>query len=114
MAYCPKCGKQNADDARFCNNCGADMTTGRRVREDECGEACSGRSRSWGIFWGIIVILIGVAIVTEVIISNTDVSLPSWMTDWNWWALIFGVIFGALFIALGASILARGSRRHRQ
>jgi len=110
MVYCPKCGKQNADDARYCNNCGTDLSTGRKAREgDECGEACSGHSRTWGIFWGIVVILVGVVIIFQLVLQNIS-GLPSWVYDWNWgWT--FGLIFGLFFVVLGAMILLRGSKR---
>ena len=29
MAYCYKCGHQNADDALYCNKCGISLTSGR-------------------------------------------------------------------------------------
>jgi hypothetical protein len=110
MVYCPKCGKQNTDDARYCNNCGTDLATGRKGREgDECGEACSGRSRTWGIFWGIVVILIGIVIIIQLVLQNMT-GLPQWVYDWDWgWT--FGLILGAFFILLGAMILLRGNKR---
>jgi len=32
MVYCPKCGSENVDDARFCVNCGAEI---KRVHKEE-------------------------------------------------------------------------------
>jgi len=33
MAACPRCGRENADDARFCNACGAELAVAERQRE---------------------------------------------------------------------------------
>ena len=33
MAACPRCGHENADDARFCSSCGAALTTSAPVQE---------------------------------------------------------------------------------
>ena len=36
MAFCPDCGTENADDARFCQSCGrpmADVAAARAVME---------------------------------------------------------------------------------
>src|SRR6186997_2874329 len=33
MAACPRCGRENADDARFCSACGAELAVAQRQRE---------------------------------------------------------------------------------
>jgi class 3 adenylate cyclase/tetratricopeptide (TPR) repeat protein len=33
MAACPRCGRENADDARFCSACGAELAVAERRRE---------------------------------------------------------------------------------
>jgi class 3 adenylate cyclase/tetratricopeptide (TPR) repeat protein len=33
MAACPRCGRENADDARFCSACGAELAAAERQRE---------------------------------------------------------------------------------
>jgi len=33
MAACPRCGRENADDARFCSACGAELAVAERQRE---------------------------------------------------------------------------------
>ena len=33
MAACPRCGRENADDARFCSSCGARLTTSLPAQE---------------------------------------------------------------------------------
>ncbi len=113
MVYCPNCGKQNPDDAKYCNNCGVSLVTGRRDAnkewEDRCGNECSGRGRSGAIFWGIIVVLIGLWILFEFGIQNIS-GLPAWIYDisWGW---IFGVVIGLAVLVLGLRILFKQSRR---
>jgi len=34
MTYCPKCGKQNEEDATYCNSCGASLS-GTQEDSDE-------------------------------------------------------------------------------
>lgn len=113
MVYCPKCGRQNADDARYCNNCGATLMTGKvdtdKEWENRCNEGCSGRGRSGAWFWGIIVVLIGLWFILEVGLRNIR-NLPTWLTDieWGW---IFGVVIGAVILAVGVNMIIKASRR---
>ena len=34
MAFCPKCGKEVADDAKFCTSCGAQMGAAEEVKKE--------------------------------------------------------------------------------
>ncbi len=113
MVYCPKCGKQNADDATYCNSCGTSLVTGRKDRdkewEDRCGNECSGRGRTSLLFWGIIVILIGLWVIFDLGVKNIS-GLPSWVYDveWGW---IFAVVIGIAILIAGANMIMKGSRR---
>jgi len=111
MAYCPRCGKQNPDDAKYCNNCGADLATGggsyRRRDEDRCNEECS-RGRSGLLVWGIIVVIIGIGIIISAI-ANFWPGAPSWLTSFEWWWLIL-IIVGALILAAGVRMLTRAGK----
>jgi predicted RNA-binding Zn-ribbon protein involved in translation (DUF1610 family) len=112
MVYCPRCGKQNPDDSAFCNNCGANLTTGKTYQkdwDDRCGEECSGRSKIGIWFWGIIVILIGVWFLFEFGIKNIE-GLPSWVYDleWGW---IFAIVIGVAILAAGINMIRRGLKK---
>ena len=92
MVYCTKCGFKNEDDAKVCAKCGAPLQMSRSERrrrsDDECfglgdrdwDEECFGlRERDWehkcfrlphagsviGIVFGIMIVLIGIAIILE-------------------------------------------------
>lgn len=63
MVYCVKCGTKNADDARVCANCGAQLhTTGEsehyRRMESECFGIPRG-STIVGLAIGIIILFAG-------------------------------------------------------
>jgi hypothetical protein len=113
MVYCPKCGRQNVDDAAYCNNCGASLKTGKRDTdkewEDRCDNSCSGRGRSGLIFWGVIVVLIGLWVIIEFGLKNIP-DLPSWIYDIQWlW--IFGVVIGTAILVGGISMIVRAGKR---
>ena len=117
MVYCPKCSKQNADDARYCNNCGATLMTGKTDMQREwdnrcnegCNDGCSGRRGPGLWFWGIIVVLIGLWFIFEIGVKYIP-NLPSWLTDFQWgWR--FGVVIGVAILALGVNIILKASRR---
>lgn len=103
MPYCPRCGAQNTDDSLFCKNCGSPMSGARRdwdkQAEKECEETCSGKGRSGSLFWGIVVILIGVWIIINFVVSEIE-GLPQWVYDFDFW-WVFALIIGCLFIFLG-------------
>ncbi|MEA2090357.1 MAG: zinc-ribbon domain-containing protein [Thermoproteota archaeon] len=80
MVYCTKCGTQNEDDAEYCVKCGAPLYTPKRVakehreytcfgpRERRVEEECFGLPYGGaiaGLIFGVIIILVGVAIVFE-------------------------------------------------
>jgi hypothetical protein len=118
MVYCPRCGTKNEDDAVFCKNCGASLRGTaapeeyRRQRDKQCEEDCGGGSgnRIWRVFWGVIIILIGLAIFFEVVLKEWAKTYPglSWVNsvEWGW---IFGGVVALLIILLGIRILTRHS-----
>ena len=109
MVYCPKCGTQNEDDAKFCKKCGADLYKGETV--EKRAEAHEGPSRRHmdeecfglpyggaiaGVIVGLFIILIGLGMVFG-------------LNVWNWlWPTVI-IIIGVLIVA-GAIY---GRRRYR-
>jgi len=109
MVYCPKCGTQNEDDAKFCKKCGADLYKGETV--EKRAEAHAGPSRRHmdeecfglpyggaiaGVIVGLFIILIGLWMVFG-------------LNVWNWlWPTVI-IIIGVLIVA-GAIY---GRRRYR-
>ncbi len=112
MAYCPRCGFQNADDAAFCNKCGASLKgpmppMGRG--QDKCEDECAGGRRGSSIFWGIVVVLIGLGVLSWAL-QQTSVELPQWVKDLNIGFLI-GVVVAIALIITGISIIVRRTRK---
>jgi tetrahydromethanopterin S-methyltransferase subunit E len=110
MVYCPKCGTQNEDDAKFCKKCGADLYAGETVTKRT--EAYAGPSRRhldeecFGLPYGgaIVGVIIGLVIILA------GVGMIIGYNVWNYfWAMII-IIIGVLIIA-GAIF---GRRRYRQ
>ena len=109
MTYCSKCGKKNPEDAKFCNQCqtplmGTRVDHGKRM-EKECEDDCGGSSRGSSIFWGVIVILIGLFILIEFVLPEIT-TLPSWLSDFEWWWLI-GLLIALFIISAGIRIIIK-------
>ena len=107
MTYCQKCGTQNEDDAVYCKKCGAplDMTRREHRREkDRCEDECSGGGRSWAIFWGVIIVLIGLFIILEVVVKNI---LNIQVVDSQVYGWVIAAVIGIFIIAFGLRILTK-------
>lgn len=75
MAYCVKCGAKNEDDAEFCKKCGASISDLKKHdNDDDC--VCSGSKRNplAPVFWGIVVVLIGLWIIISFIVPSDYLS----------------------------------------
>lgn len=112
MVYCPKCGTKNEDDATFCKSCGMSLD-GKKLGRDQdkrCEEECAGghSGRGWTMFWGVIIILIGLAIIFEVVLKEMakTYSWLSWVNtfQWNW---IFAGVIAIFIIIFGVRIISR-------
>ena len=116
MVYCWKCGTENDDDAEFCKKCGTSLKAPGKGSDQEwdkrCEEECSGRkgSRGWTIFWGLVVILIGVWIIFEIVLKNLSNEIPelNWVNTitFPFWYLILAII-GIIIIITGIRIISR-------
>lgn len=114
MVYCSKCGHKNDDEAEFCSKCGSSLKDfkkyHRRPNEDVCEDECAvgKQSKSAPVFWGVIVILIGIWFLFEFVIKNTTLhqSLPPELINFEWWWLI-GLIVVIAIIATGIKMIIR-------
>lgn len=118
MVYCPKCGTKNDDDATYCKSCGASLDAPkqesrreyRHDRDQRCEEECAGgkSGRGWTMFWGAIIILIGLAIIFEVVLKEMakTYSWLSWVNSvqWNW---VFAIVIAIFIIAFGIRVVSR-------
>jgi uncharacterized membrane protein YvbJ len=114
MTYCSKCGKKNDEEAEYCNKCGASLTGSIKVskkdHDDRCEEECAVGKRSpfAPIFWGAIIILVGLWIIFGLVIPETEFanSLPSWLVNFDFWWLI-GIIIAIAIIVTGIRIIIK-------
>ena len=97
MTYCSKCGSKNEDDAKFCNKCGNSLTGPVNVgyKEDDCVCSEDKRNPMVPIFWGIVVILIGLWIAVNFVFKEYQ---PSFMKDISCWGLIILIIAIAIIL----------------
>jgi uncharacterized membrane protein YvbJ len=106
MSYCIKCGTKNEDDSEFCKKCGASLTG--RIKGDEKDDdcVCSGSKQNplVPVFWGIVVILIGIWIVISFVIP--DSYLPPEMKNFSFWSLVI-LIVAISVILTGFRILTK-------
>lgn len=86
MVYCVKCGTKNADDAKECTKCGAALQASPSERRRRSDNDCFGSSERRdvesqcfglphggaivGIVFGVLIVIIGLAILSGVTISN--------------------------------------------
>ena len=114
MPYCSKCGKKNEDETEFCNKCGASLTgwvkDRKKDHDDRCEEECAVGKNSpiAPIFWGIIIILIGLWIIFSLVIPETQFadSFPSWLVNFEFWWVI-GIIIAIAIIVTGFRIIIK-------
>lgn len=113
MTYCPKCGHQNPDDSAFCSKCGGALHAPKIASRDwaskdwdkQCENECAGGPKGASFFWGIIVILIGLAIALWAL-RESDMNLPSWLEDLDI-GVVIGLVIAAVIIVTGISIIAK-------
>jgi len=108
MSYCQKCGIKNEDDAEYCKKCGASLAGLKKSQEKEwdkkCEDECAGGSRGWAIFWGVIIILVGLFIIFEMVFKNMLKLEIMNQIEFGW---IIAAVIGLFIIILGVRILSR-------
>jgi uncharacterized membrane protein YvbJ len=109
MVYCTKCGTKNEEDAKFCTKCGASLAGSKEGREKEwdnrCEEECHGGRRGAPIFWGIIIILVGLWVIFEFALKNIP-GIPSYVSEFPFWG-IFALVVGLFIIIWGLRLVSR-------
>ena len=112
MAYCAKCGSQNPDDSLYCSKCGASLQGPKPVHgrewDNRCEDECAGGRRGASLFWGVVVILIGIGIAGWAL-SQGGYQLPDWATEKNF-ALVFGLVIAIAIVASGIAIIFRRTK----
>lgn len=111
MVYCQKCGTKNDDDAEFCKKCSKPLKDTAKVwkkeQDEKCEEECAvGQKSPYAkLFWGALIIIIGLAILFNVVIQNTSLrnELPSWLVNFEFWWVI-GLLIAVAFIVTGLRI----------
>ena len=98
MAYCTKCGVKNEDDAEFCKKCGASLKGFKHEhdKDDDC--VCSGSKQNplVPVFWGAVVIIIGLWIIANFIVP--DAYLPEGFRGFEFGSLIVLIIAIAIIL----------------
>jgi hypothetical protein len=101
-----KCGTKNTDDAEFCKKCGTSLRgpkiTKEREWDNRCEEECAGGGRGSPLFWGFIIILIGLWIIIEFVLKGMGLI----HFDFPFCSIVF-LIIGVLVILWGFRIIAR-------
>jgi ribosomal protein L40E len=94
MVYCSKCGIKNEEDATFCKECGTSLFVNKKdtsMHNDKCEEECSGSARGFSIFWGVIIILIGLWVIFEFVLERMGY-FSGGFPFWNIFALAIGIL----------------------
>lgn len=114
MVYCAKCGTQNEDDATYCKSCGNSLHGPKygheKDRDQRCEEECAGgkNNRGWAMFWGVIIILVGLAILFELVLKQMAPRYAwlSWVNtvEWSW---IFAAVIAIFIIIFGIRVISR-------
>jgi uncharacterized membrane protein YvbJ len=112
MVYCQRCGKKNEDAAQFCNQCGSSLHgpsgPSRRKPEDQCEEECGGSKQGNAVFWGIIILLVGLWIIFEFGLKRIE-GMPDWIYSLEIWWLI-PLVIGLAIILAGIKMITKKNR----
>jgi len=109
MVYCARCGNQNTDEAEFCSKCGAPLRAPmmgmQKQRDERCEEECAGGKKGASVFWGILVIIIGIAVLFWAL-NEGGMMMPAWITS-NSFVMLIGIIIALALVVTGISIVIK-------
>ncbi|MBQ7344372.1 MAG: zinc ribbon domain-containing protein [Clostridia bacterium] len=75
--FCKNCGKEIADDSKFCNFCGSEQQSTTSISEKTSStEEEKSSTPLWGIFFGCL-IFIFIIVLIIVIVTNDNSSTPT-------------------------------------
>lgn len=105
MSYCAKCGMKNEDDATFCKKCGTSLTGAQKPKDKDDDCVCSGSKQNpmVPIFWGVVIILVGLWIIFQFVIPD---ALPPIYGDITFGTLIV-IIIAIAIIFTGIRVLTK-------
>ncbi|SEO72639.1 RDD family protein [Aquisalimonas asiatica] len=110
--YCPQCGASNADDARFCEKCGAPLDAGeRRLVAEETGFFGDGPAAgiAYGGFWrrvaaallDMLVLILPLTVLQMLLAPGTlagEQPAGAGAHWWTWWDT-FNLVVGWMYWA---------------
>ena len=108
--FCPKCGSKNAEDAKFCRACGADVSNVLAVVEGGQMRAPALAEKQLNYFAaGLGSTIIGSGMVVAAILAVAFSPRLAILT-------IFALAFASIFLGLGISLMvkARGVKKLRE
>lgn len=95
MVFCSKCGSKNSDNAKYCNECGANLELRKEEHKEEWGEEFGKKIEKWGEEFGKQMEERGEEFGRD--IENECFGLPHR-------GAIIGIIIGAFIIIIGTSL----------
>jgi hypothetical protein len=101
MAFCPKCGVKNDEDALYCKACGAQVSP---IAPPPVWEPRRRRGFSaWSVFWGLIIVFVGLWVSIEFGLKHIE-GVPDWVTSFQF-CWILPVIIGVLIVLAGIRVM---------
>ena len=93
---CPKCGKENSDEAQFCISCGASLRTDTKISSEVSSDvspfpfADLGSRIVAGLIDYIIIGIISAVVFFVALAPMFMIHRPFSMSSYGWWSPMFG------------------------